>query len=172
MNLILKWVKKIKKLFIISRVVQNFKKFWIFAFFGNIYVNNGLKHFVLGSLNAEFCYLPYYYIRKKLIVRYFINYKLLCECLKTSAWRLLHSSVYHTLPQIMSENCWLNFRCGSDFQEVKENANVTWHHLNKRDLKVLYSHCSYLTTTGLSIRPLQKELQEKWSGLTPRRGSK
>ena len=30
------------------------------CFFDNIFVNNGLKHFVWGSLNAELCCLPCY----------------------------------------------------------------------------------------------------------------
>ena len=65
LNLILKWVKKSWKLFIISRVIQNLKKPWNFSVFRNIFVNNILKHFVLGLLNAEFCYLPCY-SRKKI----------------------------------------------------------------------------------------------------------
>ena len=39
---------------------SKFKKALNFCFFGNIFLNNGLKHFVLGSLNAEFCYLRWY----------------------------------------------------------------------------------------------------------------
>ena len=46
---------------------SKFKKALNFPFFGNIFLNNSLKHFVLGLLNAKFCYLPYYFNR------YFIN---------------------------------------------------------------------------------------------------
>ena len=55
-------IKKYNKISFINNFT-NLKKFWIFAFFGNN-CNNGLKNFVLGSLNAELCHLLYYYKKK------------------------------------------------------------------------------------------------------------
>ena len=43
---------------------SKFKEASNFFFFGNIFVNNVLKDFVLGSINAEFCYLPCYSMKK------------------------------------------------------------------------------------------------------------
>ena len=79
-NLNLKWVTKSLKVFIILRVIKNFKKIWIFAFFGNIFVNYGLKHSVLGPFNAEFCYLPYYYEGE-------ITHKIKQQSLKMNCWK-------------------------------------------------------------------------------------
>ena len=42
------------------KIYPKFKKGTNSCFFCNIFVNNGPKRFVLGSLNAEFCYLPCY----------------------------------------------------------------------------------------------------------------
>ena len=42
------------------KIYSKFKKALNFCFCSNIFVDNGLKNFVLGSLNAEFCYLPCY----------------------------------------------------------------------------------------------------------------
>ena len=36
----------------------------MFAFFSDVFVNKGLKNFVSGSLNAEFCYLLCYSKKK------------------------------------------------------------------------------------------------------------
>ena len=47
-------IKKDNKIIFKISFINNFYSF------GNIFVNNGLKHFVLGSLNAEFFYLPCY----------------------------------------------------------------------------------------------------------------
>ena len=55
----MKWVKKSLKIFIILRY-SKFKEALNFCFFVNILVNNRLKHFLLGSLNAKFCYLLCY----------------------------------------------------------------------------------------------------------------
>ena len=49
---------------IISQVIQNSRKLWNLDFFRNIFVNNWLKHFVLGSSNAEFYFLPCYSKKK------------------------------------------------------------------------------------------------------------
>ena len=40
--------------------IFNFIKALNFSFFGNIFVHNRLKNFVLGPLNAVFCHLPFY----------------------------------------------------------------------------------------------------------------
>ena len=68
---------------------SKFKETLEFCLFGNIFVNNWLKYSVLEILNAEFCHLPFYCIGKKCILRYFINYELLGDWLKTSVQRLL-----------------------------------------------------------------------------------
>ena len=47
-----------------SKSYWKFKKASNFCFFVNIFVNNGLKHFVLGSINSEFCCLPFYFKAK------------------------------------------------------------------------------------------------------------
>ena len=55
---ILFWNEPINvKKFSLFQELFEIEELWIFAFFGNIFVNNGLKHFVLESLNEEFCYL-------------------------------------------------------------------------------------------------------------------
>ena len=43
---------------------SKFEKALNFCLLDNIFVNNGLKHFILGSFNAEFCYLPSYPMEK------------------------------------------------------------------------------------------------------------
>ena len=43
-----------------SKSYSKLKKAFNFSIFDNIFVNNGLKPFVLGSLNAKFCYVPCY----------------------------------------------------------------------------------------------------------------
>ena len=40
------------------KIQENFEI--LICFFGNVFINNLLKNFVLGSLNAEFCYIPCY----------------------------------------------------------------------------------------------------------------
>ena len=62
---------KIKKYSLLQELFK-IQKALNFCSFRHIFVNNGLEHFVLGWLNAEFCYLLCY-SEKKLIVRYCIN---------------------------------------------------------------------------------------------------
>ena len=95
---IISW-KKFKNVHCFKSWIK-FKKTSKSRLFRNIFVNNWLKYFVLGSLNAKFCDLSCY-SKEKILYIYiyiilYILWKLLCELLKTSARRLLHSSAHVT----------------------------------------------------------------------------